>query len=81
MLNASLATIIAGKRPNMTYKDARERTLLVFGNGQIRRVPGEGHSTEERAIRRARRNADYACRRLYKRGRASDDAAQRNDGG
>jgi hypothetical protein len=38
---------------------------------QYRREIGEGHSREERAMRRERRRIDYATRRLYKRERAA----------
>jgi hypothetical protein len=42
---------------------------------QYRRQLGQGHSREERARRRAKRNADYAARRLYKRERQRDVAS------
>jgi hypothetical protein len=42
---------------------------LLFANGQRRRLPGEGHSRTERALRRANRIAERSLRRDYKVGR------------
>jgi hypothetical protein len=48
---------------------------LIVDRFQYRREIGQGHSLEERAMRRARRREERATRRIYKRGRAEDLAA------
>jgi hypothetical protein len=70
-VNASLETIRQGLRAIgcINESDPNEPTYFLFRNGQIRRQIGEGHSLIERATRRLKQRADYATRRLYKRGR------------
>jgi hypothetical protein len=85
-MNASLATIRAGLKPVHVLK-ATDRDYFLFlvkrvsiagrivNRFQYRRELGEGHSREERAARRAKRNADYRLRREYKRARKLEAAA------
>jgi hypothetical protein len=68
-LNASTNSIRLGLKPTARVR-ASDRDYFMFANGQLRRQIGEGHSKEERAGRRQKRNTDYALRREYKRGRA-----------
>jgi hypothetical protein len=67
-LNASTNSIRLGLKPIARLR-ASDRDYFMFANGQLRREIGQGHSKEERAARREKRNADYALRREYKRGR------------
>lgn len=86
-MNASLATIQWGFRPVEVLK-AGDRDYFLFlvkrirlPGGHIiplfqyRREIGQGHSREERTARRAKRDADYAARRDYKRSRQRDVAS------
>jgi hypothetical protein len=86
--NASLVKIRAGLRPVQVLKASDRDYFLfpvkrfmirgdprVFTCFQYRREIGEGHSLEERAMRRTRRREERATRRIYKRGRAEDLAA------
>jgi hypothetical protein len=73
LLNASFNVLRAGLlKPIGVYRTrvSGGRDYFLFPNGQLRRELGQGHSGEERAERRAKRNADYASRRDYKRARA-----------
>jgi hypothetical protein len=68
-LNASIASIQSGLKPDYKFEFADGTTHYVFYKGQHRRQIGEGHSGTERKSRRENRNADYKLRREYKRGR------------
>ncbi len=69
-MNATLNLVLSGRiKPVMEYDGYRDRHYLMFINGQVRRVPSEGHSALERAARHAKMLADYNTRRVYKRER------------